>query len=505
MKRVEFPRVTPESVGISSAAVERLLDKLESGFSEPHGLMIMRHGKVCAEGWWAPYAPGLRHGLQSLTKTYAATAVGIAYTEGLLKLEDRLIDIFPEESPAEPDRNLRRLTVRDVLCMGCGMETMPQPGKEWLREFLATPVVHVPGTTYMYNSVGSTVLGAIVRRLTGCGLHEYLTPRLFEKIGIDPQGVSWMHMPDGMEVGGGGMFSTTEDNLRLMKLYADGGVWEGERILAADYVEKAVSLQNESATEALGNPDAADNFVGYGFQIWMCRPKGVYRADGAMGQFAIVAPDKDMLISVNETAMGAHWAQKSLDVIWEFLDQAGDGLPLPEDPEASSRLKNRMSRLALPAPVFAPHGDMEASVHGVQWRIESGMLRWEQNTVHWMSGWRGPGGFQRFRMDFQPGRCLMRYVQDGQDRSVQIATDGSRALNYVEEEGSPICRLCLNGWWSAPDTFSVAARWVETCFEETYRFTFYDDRAVVVRENTVGGFGPPDDGENETITALKMQ
>lgn len=105
----------------------------------------------------------LRHGLQSLSKTYAATAAGIAYTEGILKLEDKIIDIFPEKAPKEPSENLKRLTVRDVLCMGCGMDEMPQPTSNWICDFLATPVTHVPGTTYMYyNSMGSTLLGAIV-------------------------------------------------------------------------------------------------------------------------------------------------------------------------------------------------------------------------------------------------------------------------------------------------------------------------------------------------------
>ena len=282
--RKEFERVTPESVGIPSASIETLLDKLEEGWTEPHGLMIMRHGKVCAEGWWAPYAPGIRHGLQSHTKTYAATAVGIAYTEGLLKLTDRIVDIFPEDIPENPSENLRKLTVRDVLCMGCGMETMPRPSENWIKEFLATPVVHEPGTAFMYNSTGSTFLGAIVRKLTGLGLHDYLKPRLFDKIGIDADNLRWVTMPDGMEVGGGGLYAITEDNLRLMKLYADGGVWDGERILAEDYVKLATSKQNDSATERAVNPPAEDNFVGYGFQIWMCRPQGVYRADGAMGQ-----------------------------------------------------------------------------------------------------------------------------------------------------------------------------------------------------------------------------
>ena len=330
LKRKEFERVTPESVGIASGDIEWLLDRLESGFTEPHGLMIMRHGKICAEGWWNPYAPGIRHGLQSHSKTYAATAVGIAYTEGILKLDERIIDIFPEEAPENPSEHLQQLTVHHVLCMGCGMDEMPAPSRDWIREFLHTPVRHAPGTTYMYNSVGSSLLAAIIRKKTGLGLHEYLRPRLYDKIGIFSDNHVWICMPDGCEAGGGGLFATTEDNLRLMKLYADGGIWDGERILAPDYVERATTLQNESATEEVNNPPAKDNFVGYGYQIWMCRPKGVYRADGAMGQFTIVAPKQDMLIAITENAAGAHWAQETLDTIWEFLDRV-DSSPA-EDP-----------------------------------------------------------------------------------------------------------------------------------------------------------------------------
>ena len=119
MARKEFERVSPDKVGIPPTSFEWLLDKLEEGWTEPHGLMVMKDDKIIAEGWWAPYAPGIAHGLQSHTKTYAATAVGIAIREGLLHLEDRVIDIFPDKAPAEPSENLKLLTVRDVLCMGC--------------------------------------------------------------------------------------------------------------------------------------------------------------------------------------------------------------------------------------------------------------------------------------------------------------------------------------------------------------------------------------------------
>ena len=194
--RKEFEIVTPEAVGIHSKAIMELLDQLESGFTEPHGLMIMRYGKICAKGWWAPYAPGIVHGQQSHTKTYAATAVGIAYTEGLLSLDERIIDIFPEDAPQNPSANLQDLKVRDVLCMGCGMKKEPAPSKHWIKDFMAIPVEDKPGTTYMYNSTGSTLLGAIVQKKTGMGLHQFLKEKLFDKIGIDADNLRWAYMPD---------------------------------------------------------------------------------------------------------------------------------------------------------------------------------------------------------------------------------------------------------------------------------------------------------------------
>ena len=489
MIREEFDRVAPPEVGITCKSIENLLDKLE-GATEMHGIMIMRHGKVCAEGWWTPYAPGLRHGLQSLTKTYAATAVGIAYTEGLLKLTDRIIDIFPEDAPGNPSENLQKLTVRDVLCMGCGMDTMPRPSKDWIRDFLATPVNHVPGTAYMYNSTGSTLLGAIVRKLTGEGLHEYLTPRLFDKIGIDAGNLLWLHMPDGMEIGGGGLYAATEDNLRLMKLYADGGVWNGERILAEDYVQYATTVQNLSASEAQNNPQAADNFVGYGFQIWMCRPQGVYRADGAMGQFAIVCPDLDMVISINETAQGAHWAQHTLDVVWEFLAEVKEGGSEKVVQGETAKLQRRLAALALPAPVYALHSPMVEKINKKKFVMESGSFGFEDAIGAMMSGKRPSDGIRRFTFGFQYDGCDFDFVQDDQTYCVSIATDGTRRLNTISLESTPTTKLLLSGAWTNTDTFSVMSRWIETCFEKRIDFTFSGDAVHITAENTVGGFGP---------------
>ena len=480
--RKEFPRTTPEAVGIPSASVEWLLDRLEEGWTEPHGLMIMRHGKVCAEGWWAPYASGIRHGLQSHTKTYAATAVGIAYTEGLLKLTDRIVDIFADEIPENPSENLKKLTVRDVLCMGCGMDTMPRPSKDWIREFLATPVNHVPGTTFMYNSTGSTFLGAIVRKLTGLGLHDYLKPRLFDKIGIDAENLRWITMPDGMEIGGGGLFATTEDNLRLMKLYADGGVWEGERILAEDYVKLATSKQNDSATERAVNPPAEDNFVGYGFQIWMCRPKGGYRADGAMGQFTSVFPERDMLLAITENASGSTGGampQKALDTIWEWLDSLprAETESLPEDPEASAHLARRMQMLALPAPRRSPESPLQEKINGSTYAVTDGYFALaDAGMVRFMSGEDRPGGAKALSLTIAENACTLTCLVDGKPQSLTAAMDGTRLRN--ELPGMPSIALC-SGCWEADNVFRLRLRMVETCNETSITFTFSGNQAQV--------------------------
>lgn len=486
MKRIELERVTPGAVGLSAAAIEAFLDELESGFTEPHGLMILRHNKVCAEGWWSPYAPGIRHGLQSLSKTYAATAVGIACTEGILRLDEPVSAIFPAEMPKEVSENLGKMTVRDVLCMGTGMGTMPRPSVDWIRDFLATPVLHEPGSAFFYNSTGSTLLAAMVRRRSGETLKQYLTKRLFDKIGIDATNFLMTTMPDGTEVGGGGFFATTEDNLRLMMLYHNGGVWAGERILSEEYVRLATSKQNDSASEAIGNPPALDNFVGYGFQIWMCRHPGCYRADGAFGQYSIVHPKLDMIVSINETAGSAHWAQKTLDCVWRFFERL-EAEPFVADEAADAHLKARMQRLSLPKPAYQPHG-ARAQLTGA-FATHSGKLVFGEATGSMMGGTPLPPDVAGCAIRFSDVVCeLQLRFADQREQTYQIALDGSRCENKYAFEGSPMTRVLLSGYFESPEKLVFSARFVETCYEQEYCLSFAGDTLTFTRRSTNASF-----------------
>lgn len=481
MNRVEFQRVTPESVGIPSLAIEGLLDDFESGFTEPHGLMIMRHGKVCAEGYWAPYAKGLRHGLQSHTKTYTATAVGIAYTEGLLKLDDKVIDYFPEFLPENISDNLKKLTIHDVLCMGCGMDDQPLISENWIRDFFAEPIVHEPGTVFMYNNIGSTLLGAIVKKVTGQGIREYLKPRLFDKLGINTDNQRWIYIVDGHESGAGGLYTTVEDNLRLMKMYADGGVFNGERILAEDYVKRATTKQNDQNTATTAgalSPEAMDNFVGYGYQIWMCRPKDSYRADGAMGQFTIVLPEKDMIVSITETATNPKDVQGTLDAVWKMVDKIPDDKTLPEDEKESAKLSNRLSRLSLPSPLCNPKSSVIPKVNGKKYEIKEGTLNFTNDISFILSGLKAEN-VSEFSFEFESDKCILNYKQNGKDAKLEVGLDGSRRLNYVDLEDIPISMLLASGAFTNENTFELTLRWIETCFENKRYFTFDGDTVEI--------------------------
>ena len=480
-ERKPFIEARPEEVGVSSRLILEYIENLERSQTEMHGLMIMRHNKLITKGWWAPFGPNVRHGQQSHTKTYAATAVGIAYTEGLVKLDERIIDIFPEDAPENPSENLKLLTVRDVLCMGCGMDEMPRNSEHWIKDFLAIPVNHKPGTTYMYNSCGSTLLGSIVKKKTGLGLHDYLTPRLFNKIGINPDNLRWMKMADGIEVGGGGLYCTTEDNFRLMKLYADGGVWEGERILAEDYVKLATTNQNDSATESINNPEASDNFLGYGFQIWMCKPHRAYRADGAMGQFTIVLPDLDMEIAITETAVGAHWAQSTLDITWDFVEKIKEEGPIAQDDEGFDKLTRKLARLNIGNPPYNPFSPTVEKIDGKKIKVDSGVVT--PFGGNFMIG-TGPDAIAEFTLNFDDYGVVWDFVtQSGRKEAIRFATSGTRFSNLLGKK-EDLTQLYLgDAYWKDEKTLVLNGRWLETCLLDTYTLTFNENKVTIESDN----------------------
>jgi CubicO group peptidase (beta-lactamase class C family) len=357
-----LPRGIPEKEGVSSSSIMDFVNAAGHSRTELHSFMYLRHGKVIAEGWWNPYSPTLKHTLYSTSKSFTAAAVGFALAEKKLKLTDKVISFFPELVPNPIPPHLSDLTVKDVLIMSDGMDPDPTHNvvmdTNWVRAFFTTPILNAPGSKFLYNSAGTYMLSAIVTKVTGQKVIDYLRPRLFEPLGI--YGADWEVSPQGVNTGGWGLRLKTEDMAKFGQLYLQGGRWKGKQVVPHEWVKEATTLQ---ILQDPGAPpakrDSSDWLQGYCFQMWRCRHNGV-RADGAFGQFIIMLPDQDAVIAIQAETPDM---QEEINLVWQYLLPGMQGWAYKDDPEGDAKLQQQLAALALPpreaaasAADFSPNG-----------------------------------------------------------------------------------------------------------------------------------------------------
>ena len=342
-----LPRSTPEKEGVPAQAIMDFVQAAGKSKNELHSFMIVRHGKVIAEGWWNPYAPNLKHTLYSTSKSFTAAAVGFAIAEKKLKLTDKVMSFFPpEEVPNPVPANLADLTVQDALFMSDGMDPDPSGpvglSADWAKTFMATPIVNKPGSKFLYNSAGTYMLSAVVTKVTGQKIIDYLRPRLFDPLGIT--GEDWETSPQDVNTGGWGLRLKTEDMAKFGLLYLNEGRWKGKTILPKSWVKDATTahiLQNPSISMPTDND--GDWVQGYCYQMWRCRHNGV-RADGAFGQFIIILPDQDVVVAIQAETPDM---QDEINLVWQYLLPPMVGWSLKDDPDGDAKLKTMLGALAL--------------------------------------------------------------------------------------------------------------------------------------------------------------
>lgn len=353
-RAAELERSTPEAEGVPSSAITAWIDACERELDAVHGFVIVRHGRTIAEGWWRPFSADRTHMLYSHSKSFTSTAVGLLADDGKLDLDERVVDLFPDKVPSAPSTNLGLLRIRDLLTMNTGMPfTDPErkdPAGDWVKLFLANEVKDLPGTKYRYDSCATYMLSAIVEKKTGRRLMDFLGERLFRPIGIEK---AWSTTsPQGIACGGWGMNMTTRELARFGQLYLNRGDWDGKRVLSSDWVSLATTRQTWSGWQNVGVKalgEGTDWEQGYGFQFWRCR-HGAYRADGAGGQYTVVIPEKDMVVSAHA---GLGDFPKELDLIWDNLLPVLKDAPLAENPSAQKKLADRLAKLAIKPVEFA--------------------------------------------------------------------------------------------------------------------------------------------------------
>ena len=469
-----LPRSTPEKQGISSAALLDFIKAADTNLDAVHSFMLVRHGHVIAEGWWNPYAAQTPHQMFSLSKSFTSTAVGLAISEGKLNLFDPVIKFFPDDVPTNASDNLKAMRIRDLLTMSTGqlptnVQQFSFDSKEVLtKQFLAEPVDMKPGTLWFYNTPASYMLSAIVQKVEGQNLLDYLTPRLFAPLGIENP--TWEMSAQGIAIGGYGLSLKTEDVAKFGLLYLNHGQWNGKQLVPASWVAAATSRQASNGSD----PDS-DWDQGYGYQFWRAR-HNIFRGDGAFGQFCIVIPEQDAVVAMT---CGTRSMASVMNLVWDKILPAFQPKPLPADAENDKKLASALAGLKLHTPVQASNLDASrfaalAGLSGKRFAFGTNDLRIESVGLDFMN--------------INSGETLLLKC-DGAEQKIACGNGVwiKGRIHYVYDLKRPAQDqpIAASGAWTANGVYTVKIAFYETPFSVTIDLHLSGDKLLFDSEYNV--------------------
>jgi CubicO group peptidase (beta-lactamase class C family) len=459
----KLPRATPESQGVSSQALLAFIEALDGTVDTMNSIIVVRHGQVIAEGWWAPFAADTPHQMFSLTKSFTSTAVGLAQAEGKLSVDDSVLKYFPDVAPAAGNDFQKGMRIRDLLAMSTGHRTEPsfQGSTTWTKTFFEHPVLHKPGTIFLYNTPASYLLSAIVQKATGQKEADYLQSRLFTPLGIGTP--RWETSPEGVSIGGTGLWLRTEDIARFGQLYLQKGQWQGKQLVPADYIAAATTRQTSN-----GSSPTSDWDQGYGYQFWRSRHKS-FRGDGAHGQFCMVLPDQDTVVAMTS---GTRNMQSVMNVVWEKLLPALGAAKLPENLAAKQALADRLAKLVVKPISGTLRPASGAVMFDKPYKVATNDQGLEAITIV-----RGDGGDSTLKLKVK-GTERAIGLKQGEWQTGRMAWG-----NLVEQPAA------ASGAWTTVDTYITKIVFYETPFILNLTLKFNGDTVQVDREMNVGG-GP---------------
>lgn len=449
-------RAQPSQVGVDAAIIQAFLDDIATAGLELHTIMLHHQGHVVVEAGWWPYRPDSRRVMHSVAKSVTACAIGLALAEGLFRLEDKVVDFFPGEVPVPVDDKLAAMKVEHLLSMriGHGEETSGAVWRgiqgSWVKEFFKIPLVHMPGDVHVYTSAASYMLAAILARVTGQTLHDYLKPRLFQPLGIT--GEEWDIGPDGINPGGNGLTCKPVDILKLGILHAQKGVWNGRQVLPADWVANATRSHGDN----------------YGYH-WVTRPDGSYAALGVFVQMALVFPEQGATLVVTGAIDGS---DKLLPLIDRHFPRALSG---GGSVAADRALDEALTRLCAPRTLSSAPSDMAAAVNGATFIMEP-----------------NDKGISALRLHFSDDRCLFALTDgDGEHRLVAGLNhwvEGTTTMPGQDlHHGYRLAGAAVTAGACWLDSHTLQLEWIfhDTAFRDTVTCRFTDGMVTMDRRVNV--------------------
>lgn len=478
---IRLPRAeSPESVGVSSREIARFLQEIKDFGYRFHSFMVIRHGKVAVECYRDPYRADIPHQMYSVSKSLTSTAIGFAVEEGLLSLEDRLVDIFPDHVPEQADERLPKLRVKHLLNMTSGKNVSLLDDKtknSWVASYMKAPWYADPGEEFKYVNENIYMLCAILHRVTGMTVREFLQPRLFEPLGIAcPQ---WETDPYGIEAGGWGVFLTTEDLAKIMLMYHQGGVFNGKRILSEEWVKTATSIQSDNSAN-----EGIDSSCGYGYCFWRCHQPETYRADGMFSQFGIVFGEYDALLICTAGICSEDTARAML---WHHFPRAFIDENAPKADTTCDRLQELLNNTPMDVPFPASSSPWEHRLEGSVIRLRKNILlnlvgfpvSMLPLAVVYMSADKA-GNIDNIRFSFKEHECAMRWTEGDEENTVLCGMDGHFRYGTMRL-GQLDFTVCCSAYWNEVNNLVVDVRPVNTIGKRRLSFRFNLNGRVTVK------------------------
>lgn len=439
-------------VGINSSVIQKMTEEMALKGIGLHSIMVLRNGKVACEGYSLPFTADMPHMVYSVSKSFLSTAYGFALCEGKITRETRLLDVFPECAPKKADKNLEMLTIHHLITMTAGKQSSIKGVRHEnrMQDFVKQKWLFTPGEGWRYVNENYYIASAMLTRVLGESITEYLTPRLYEPLGIEIP--FWEHSLEGIEAGGYGLMLKTEDIAKLILCYSNNGVYDGVQVIPQEWVQEATAKYADNSDVEKHSDSAA----GYGCGFWQCAGmKNTYRCEGMFCQYGIAFKDYDACLVMTADHSDL---QETLDIIWKymphaFVDVSDEALPteicLPDRTEVI--VKDRSS--------------MEASVNNKTYKMKR---PWFVNAIGLpVSVFPMPvvffapqhgGNMNNIRFDFNDGGCVLSWEEDGGfknslclpmngEASMQKIKIGeldilSRSYAFWENESTLVVRIC---------------------------------------------------------------
>ena len=465
---------TPQSAGVSAKVVNDFFKNAEEKGLDYHSLMVIRNGKVAVEWYNEPFDKNTTHSMYSVSKSFTATAIGFAVCEGLISLDDKLLDFFPEYAPENPDERFERLTVHNLLRMSSGKQPsfLSDKGKvDWIEDFISSPWVFEPGEKFLYINENIFMLSAIINKVTGMSMREYLRPRLFEPLGIDFP--FWETDRNGIEAGGWGLYLKTEDLAKFMLCYLKNGKYKGEQVIPAEWVRLASSKQIDNEY----NRPGTDSSYGYGYCFWLDHLGG-FRADGMFSQFGIVFPQHNAVVVVNSSITEE---QSGLDGIFEFFPKAFE--------EADENTELETTQTVPPVLSVHPEKEQEIADRYIKFRkkLLLNLVGFQVSVlplaVTYMMSDKA-GNIDMVKFNFNGEECSFRWSEGNEHNNIILGMDGHYRYSTMTL-GQIEFKVCSNASWIDDETLLVSIRPIQTVGKRNMVFNFRrNDKVVMTPSST---------------------